>query len=87
MVPLWSSKMQYGEISGGLIVFAIPAEQAYDGYYDVGDQILVYMFYICLAGVPLLIVWCVNSLTMWEILDCCTPCHPDHISRRKGLKS
>lgn len=84
MVPLWSSNMQYGEVSGGLIVFAIPAEAGYDGYYDISEQLMVYMFYICLAGVPLLIVWTVNSLTMWEILDCCTPCHLDHISRRKG---
>ena len=34
-------------------------------------QAAAYIFYICVAGIPLLIVWFVNGLTLWEILGIC----------------
>ena len=34
----------------------------------IENQNTAYAFYICLAGIPLLIVWAVNGLTIWEII-------------------
>ena len=34
----------------------------------IENQMTAYAFYICLAGIPLLIVWAVNGLTIWEIV-------------------
>ena len=34
----------------------------------IENQMTAYAFYICLAGIPLLIVWFVNGLTIWEII-------------------
>ena len=34
----------------------------------IANQMTAYAFYICLAGIPLLIVWFVNGLTIWEII-------------------